>query len=183
MNLIRKYHAFPALLLSAVLGACIPPAAAQDFEVVLKHGRNGGDDYERTGLGLRLNPVWTHQWESWDATLRPEVELSQLRYTGSHPGNDRLSQAGAIGLLRVQKREGGIRPYAEVGLGAALFSGDRLGHRDISSHFQFSQHLGLGLEFTGGWDLGLQYSHYSNADIKKPNDGLDLYQILLGKRF
>lgn len=183
-NTLASRHLFPAVILSALLSVIAPSAvAAQGLQLVLKHGGNAAGDYERTGVGLRFKPLWVHEGTGWDATLHPEVELSRFRYTGSHPGNDRLSQAGAIGLLRVQKRDGGLRPYAEIGLGAALFSGARLGRKDISTHFQFSQHLGFGLEFSGGWNLGLQYSHYSNADIKKPNDGLDLYQILFGKRF
>ena len=51
------------------------------------------------------------------------------------------------------------------------------------ARFQFSQHLAVGVEFAKWGFVGLQYSHYSNADIEKPNDGLDLHQIVLGAKF
>ncbi|WP_168735227.1 acyloxyacyl hydrolase [Pseudothauera rhizosphaerae] len=176
---------FCRVLLAAAVAACTLPAAAQDGpELVLKHGRVGGGGYQRTGLGLRLGSVWENDWGGWHLSLRPEFELSRFSYDGSRGRpDDRLTQGGAIGLLRAYRGNGGTRPYGEVGLGVAMFSGDRLGSKDISTHFQFSQHLGAGLEFSGRWNLGLQYSHYSNGDIEKPNDGMDVYQVLFGVRF
>lgn len=62
-------------------------------------------------------------------------------------------------------------------------SRDTLGDKDFPTRFQFSQHLGPGVEFARRGYAGLQYSHYSNADIEKPNDGIDLHQIVLGAHF
>lgn len=166
----------------AVLSCALPTASASAADVVLKYG-DGGGGYERSGIGIRLAPVWSDDWGGWDATLRPEVELSRFRYTGSRPGPDGLTQGGAIGLLRLQRDSARVSPYAEVGLGAAMLSRDRLGNKELSTRFQFSQHVGLGLEFAAKWWLGWQYSHYSNGDIEKPNDGLDVHQIVVGARF
>lgn len=58
-----------------------------------------------------------------------------------------------------------------------------MGTRTFSTHFQFSEHLGLGVEFAEKWFGGWQFSHYSNAEIEKPNDGIDLHQIVVGARF
>jgi hypothetical protein len=39
------------------------------------------------------------------------------------------------------------------------------------------------VELTERGYAGLQYSHYSNADIEEPNDGIDLHQIVIGAHF
>ena len=40
--------------------------------------------------------------------------------------------------------------------------------------------LAVGVELTKRGYAGRQYSHYSNADIEKPNDGIDLLQLVIG---
>lgn len=158
------------------------PARAADTELLLRYG--GSDsDYERMGIGLRLGPLWSADWGGWKAELRPELELSQFRYTGPLPAPDSLEQGGAIAHFRASRGAGRLRPYAEAGLGISLFSNDTLGNKRFSTHFQFSQHLGLGLRFAESGFAGYQYSHYSNAKIDEPNDGIDLHQIVVGVGF
>lgn len=168
----------------AILAFTFAPfaAAAEGTGIALVVGEAGGD-YERAGLGLRFGPMWSGDWGNWKVSLRPELELSHFRYTGASPGPDSLNQVGGIGRLHLHYGEGRLRPYAEAGLGVSLFSRDTLGGKDFGSRFQFSQHLGLGVEFAKRGFAGLQYSHYSNADIEKPNDGLDLHQIVVGAYF
>jgi lipid A 3-O-deacylase len=172
-----------ALALLALSLAPLAAAATAEGRAVALQAGEAGSDYERVGLSLRLGPLWSSQWGNWKASLRPELELSHFRYTGPAAGPDSMEQIGAIGVLHLHHGEGSIRPYVEAGLGAALFSRDQLGSKDFSTSFQFSEHLGLGLEFAERWFAGLQYSHYSNADIEKPNDGLDLHQIVIGMHF
>jgi hypothetical protein len=167
--------AFPALPAAAATGGEGP-------EVVLRVGTNG-NDFERAGLGLRFGPFWSADWGKWNASLRPELELNRFRYTGTEAGPDSLNQGGAIGLFHVHYGQSRYRPYAEAGLGVAYFSRTRLGDKNFSTHFQFSEHLGIGIELVGRGFGGLQVSHYSNADIEKPNAGINLYQVVVGARF
>ncbi|MDO9596940.1 MAG: acyloxyacyl hydrolase [Azoarcus sp.] len=170
-------------MLAMVFAASMPTTAQADgLELVLKHGKNG-DRYERSGLGLRFAPLWSDDWGKLKLTLLPEVELTRLRYTGKRSEPDHLDQAGLIGLLRAHYGDARLRPYAEIGLGAALFSRTRLGGKNFSTSFQFSEHLGAGIEFADRWSLGWQFSHYSNADIEIPNNGINFHQIMLGVRF
>ncbi|HUX29659.1 MAG TPA: acyloxyacyl hydrolase [Thiobacillus sp.] len=171
-----------ALLAFALTPFTAASAAAEGREIALLVGE-GGSDYERAGLSLRFGPMWSADWGSWKASLRPELELSHFRFTGAGPGPDSLNQFGGIGRLHLHYGEGRLRPYAEAGLGVSLFSRDTLGNKDFSTRFQFSQHLAVGVEFAQWGFAGLQYSHYSNADIEEPNDGIDLHQIVLGARF
>lgn len=180
-SLSNRVRPAVALALGFALLAALPAGAA-DREALLRYGRSDSD-YERVGVGLRLAPVWSADWGSWKARLRPEFELSHFRYDGPPPLPDSLQQGGVVAHLRVERGTEGWRPYGEAGLGVSLFSNDRLGTKTFSTHFQFSQHLGLGVEFAGKGFAGYQYSHYSNADIDKPNDGIDLHQAVIGVRF
>lgn len=178
----RRRFGLPTAL--AILAFALAPftAAAEGPGIALVVGQ-ADSDYERAGLSLRFGPMWSADWGNWKASLRPELELSHFRYTGAGPGPDSLNQVGGIGLLHLHYGEGRFRPYAEAGLGVSLFSREVLGGKDFSTRFQFSQHLGLGVELARRGYAGLQYSHYSNADIEKPNDGIDLHQIVLGAYF
>lgn len=177
----RLFSAF-ALLAFTFTPFATASAAAEGPEIALLIGE-AGDDYERAGLSLRFGPLWSADWGNWNASLRPELELSHFRHTGPADGPDSLNQGGAIGRLHLHYGNGRWRPYAEAGLGVSLFSRDTLGSKDFSTRFQFSQHLAVGVELAKRGFAGLQYSHYSNADIEKPNDGIDLHQIVLGAHF
>ena len=155
--------------------------SAAEPAVSVFHGEH--DSYDRTGLSVRLGPVWETDWGQWHTGLHPELELSRFRFDGDGPGHDSLTQAGAMGMLRMVRGKGGLQPYAELGLGAALLSRTDLGSKVFSTAFQFSEHVGLGVELAGRYSLGWRYSHYSNGDIKSPNDGIDLHQLLIGARF
>jgi opacity protein-like surface antigen len=190
----RRPHALPpvhvpsaanAILSFSLMLLAAAPTGAAGAEIILRHGEGGGGHYERSGIGLRLGPLWSTEWGGWSAQLRPELELSHFRYTGPAPAApDGLTQGGAIAHFRAVRRGSDrLRPYAEAGLGLSLFSNDRLGEKAFSTHFQFSQHLGLGVRFAKSGFAGYQYSHYSNGDIDLPNSGIDLHQLVVGVDF
>ena len=78
------------------------------------------------------------------------------------------------------------KPYLEAGIGAALISRHQLrtkdGIRDMASTFQFEDRLGVGIK-TKKLDYHLRYIHYSNANLKKPNAGLDTLQVGIAFNF
>lgn len=169
---------FPLALLVA------SAARAEGVELAIRHGEDGGK-IEGTGLVLRLGPAWSKDWGNWQFVLRPEVELNRFRYTGSAPitGPGSLNEAAASAMLRLRRGGGGFGPYAEIGLGGAALSRTRLANKEFSTGFQFTERVGLGVELPGRWFAGWQYSHYSNASIKTPNDGIDFHQIVIGVSF
>jgi len=75
-----------------------------------------------------------------------------------------------------------VTPYIEVAVGLAYISDTTLGRRDLTTHYQFEDRLGLGLRFRD-WNVSARYMHYSNADIEKPNAGMDLYILSVGIPF
>jgi opacity protein-like surface antigen len=164
----------------AIALSVVGPVASGQSAVAVYHGEH--DNYARTAVSVRFGPVWEQDWGHWRARLHPEADVGHFRYTGSSDGADAMSQLGATALLRVVRGIGTIRPYAELGLGGALLSRTSLGPKRFSTNFQFAEHVGLGAEF-GGFSAGWRYSHFSNADIETPNEGIDLHQIVIGARF
>lgn len=172
------------LVVSSLALLAASAARAEGLEVVARYGPDGGK-IEGGGLALRLNPAWSKDWGSWKFDLRPELELNHFRYTGSasFSSPSSLNEGGASAMLRLHRGDGRFGPYAEVGIGAAALSHVSLGGKEYSTGFQFTERVGAGVEFGNGWFAGWQYSHYSNASIKKPNDGMDFHQLVIGVRF
>lgn len=162
----------------AILAAIAAPVAALDgmsFEV----GRNGGVDMVRFGVQWQWNQRWLpsagrHLGGYWDlsaGTWRGDALAGQ---------NDSVDDIGLTPTLRWQADDlKGF--YVEGGIGAHYLSGTTLGSRRFSTRFQFGDHLGIGYRFgpRGAFDLGYRYQHLSNADIKRPNDGMDFNQLRL----
>ncbi|WP_044873512.1 acyloxyacyl hydrolase [Pseudomonas sp. LFM046] len=69
-----------------------------------------------------------------------------------------------------------VKPYVEAGIGVAFFENTELEDNDLGSSFQFEDRLGVGLRFSGQ-ELGLRATHYSNAGLEQPNDGVEAYTL------
>lgn len=69
--------------------------------------------------------------------------------------------------------------YVEAGIGVSLLDDTQFAGKDVSTHFQFEDRLGLVARFGQHkqHQLALRYFHYSNAGIKKPNPGLDFIAL------
>lgn len=75
-----------------------------------------------------------------------------------------------------------VRPYVEGGIGVAGISDTTIGHRNMTTGFQFEDRIGAGVQI-GDVDLSCRYMHYSNGSIKQPNDGIDIFIATVGYRF
>jgi lipid A 3-O-deacylase len=70
------------------------------------------------------------------------------------------------------------KPYIKAGIGVSYIDKTFLDDKGFSTHFQFEDRIAFGID-NGDFDLSLNYIHYSNASIKKPNDGLDTLLLSL----
>lgn len=70
--------------------------------------------------------------------------------------------------------------FLEAGIGLAMIDFVQIGGRDLSSHFQFEDRIGLSWAYSGNQKSSLNFNifHYSNAGLKQPNQGLNL--LVLG---
>ena len=100
--------------------------------------------------------------------------------------NKSLIAVGAYPVLRFDIGEvWGIVPYIEGSVGFNLLSHVTIEARDLSTAFQFGEFFGGGFAFGDKrqYDLGFRYQHISNADIKRPNDGMSYGGIVFQYRF
>jgi lipid A 3-O-deacylase len=151
----------------AMLSTGASPVPALDG-VSLEFGKNGS--YEMARLGAQWQ--WQKRW----------LDLSAAQWSADVPAglNDSLVDIGFTPTLRWQA--GDLRGfYLEAGIGLHFLSHTSLGGRRFSTAFQFGDHLGLGYRFgaKGAYDLSYRFQHHSNADIKKPNAGMDFHQVRL----
>lgn len=146
---------------------------ARALEVSGVMGVSGqGDPTYRVSLGRNWNQGW------WRTGIGHVTGYWDLGYT--YWGRGAYSGAHSLSLSPVfvyQFAGECIRPFVEFGIGTALFSKTRVGDKRLGSSFNFEDRIGVGIGFAGGQRVGLRASHYSNAGIKAPNDGIESYSI------
>ena len=137
----------------------------------------GGDKVQMARIGLQWD--WNKRWLSSNGTHIGgywDLTLGHWRATEHKNDPDRTQHITLLGITPVLRfqRNSKIGFYAEAGIGAHLMSelydnnGDQL-----STSFQFGDHIGAGYVFGNKLDIGFKYQHFSNGSIKKPNDGVD----------
>ncbi len=123
------------------------------------------------------NCYWSLSWEG---------NLSYwYLYKTIRDGEDNLWEVGVTPNFRLERERDWGRPYLEAGLGIHLLSEVRIGHRDMSSAFQFGSHAGFGLRFGGNdqYDLAWRIEHLSNAGLREPNPGINFSMVRFGYRW
>lgn len=105
------------------------------------------------------------------------------RYGLGGMGREDIVDVGLTPVVRVQRHD--MRGfYGELGIGLHWLSGRYVNNgKQLSTHFQFGDHIGLGYVFDGGAELGLSYQHFSNGGFKKPNDGVNFTVVKLAYPF
>ena len=128
-------------------------------------------DWLSTG-GMHLNGYWDLNLGWWHGNRYEDRDATQ--------------NLGVIGITPVFRWENVNKKgfYAEAGIGASLFSETYNNHGNrMSTAFEFADHIGLGYVFNNKFDLGLRVQHYSNAGIKKPNNGENFVVLRGAYRF
>ena len=169
-----------AVAIGVLAVGCFATPAFAGNAIELRYGERG--DVSLRAASVAIGELWSRSGTSWSMTLQPVLEGGRFRNRGTSE-RESLSYGG-LGLgFRVVRASGAIRPYLEAGVGGTLFSETRLAERDFSTRFQFTEWIGVGLQLSEHFTIGWRYSHFSNASIKQPNDGIDIQQIVIGARF
>lgn len=141
----------------------------------------GGNKTKMARLGVQWN--WDRQWWRSNGThLGGYWDLSFAHWRGERFQNtpNARQSLNAIGITPVLRLQNDNRKglYAEIGIGMHLLSEhyDNNG-RQFSTSFQFGDHVGFGYVFANNVELGMKLQHFSNASIKKPNDGVNFISI------
>jgi|APSaa5957512622_1039677.scaffolds.fasta_scaffold181782_1 lipid A 3-O-deacylase len=75
-----------------------------------------------------------------------------------------------------------FRPYIAGGIGATFIDRYRIRDRNLGSNFQFEDRIGIGV-IIERFDINFSYFHYSNAGLKLPNSGIDIFLVSGAFRF
>ena len=116
----------------------------------------------------------SHDGESmyslWNIDVIPEFGLVQFK---DNVSGKELKQIYFTPMISYQMGKFTI----DGGIGISLLNGQHLGEKNISTNFQFTDHIGIGYTFYKKYKIGYRITHVSNADIKRPNPGIDSQQV------
>jgi lipid A 3-O-deacylase len=141
-------------------------------------GQNG--DLQRVAA-VYETPVWWRYLLGHNGArvdLNGEFEISYWMSGDREPSH--LWQLGFTPMFRWWPRD---TFYVEAGVGATVVNQTRFAGRDLSTAFQFGSHLGMGVLINRRHKIALRISHFSNADIKTPNPGLNLIELTYTYQF
>ena len=172
----RATRALAAVSVLAAL-AC-GSAQAAEVSALWGAGRYG---YRNATLAVQTGPLWTRQLAHSSLDLVLEASAGQVSGPASGTGQRHLAHVGLTPFLHWWFAP---QTALEFGIGANLFSGTTLGGKTISTAYQFGDSIGLLHRFAGTpWTVGARFTHYSNADIKRPNPGQDYMQLRVAYTF
>ncbi|MBQ4836683.1 acyloxyacyl hydrolase [Pseudoalteromonas luteoviolacea] len=86
---------------------------------------------------------------------------------------------------QVMSLKNGAAIFAELGIGVAYVKNKVFVGKNIGSHLQFEDRIGVAMKFgeKNKDIIALRYLHYSNAGIKRPNPGLDFISLSFTRLF
>ncbi|QTT86988.1 acyloxyacyl hydrolase [Pseudomonas chlororaphis] len=159
-----------AALAAALLGQSLSvQAAGVEFSV----GQTS-DSTQAYRLGMQFD--WDKSW------LQSDVGRLTGYWSGAYTfwDGDKKSSNHSLSFSPVLVYEfagQNIKPYIEAGIGVAVFANTEVEDNKLGSAFQFEDRFGFGLRFNGGHEVGIRATHYSNAGITTPNDGVESYSL------
>lgn len=127
----------------------------------------------RVALGFDWDKAWL---ESATGRLTGYWDLGYTYWESGDEAGGRHSVSFAP-VFVYEFGTGEVRPFIEAGIGVSMFSGSSAGDQKLGSAFNFEDRLGAGLKFGDSQRVGLRVTHYSNAGIKEPNDGIESYAL------
>lgn len=173
-----------SLVATAVVLAAAPAISFAVDGVSFEAGTGNSTQIARVGAQWR----WDQQWFKSNGThLGGYWDLSLAQWRGNrYQGRDATQNITVIGITPVFRFQNDSLKgfYVEGGVGANLMSElYNNGGRQMSTSFEFGDHIGLGYVFQNKLDVGIRLQHYSNGGIKHPNDGVNFAVLRAAYQF
>jgi hypothetical protein len=180
-------HIIRSLAAVAALAAAQAGHAADGLVDSVSLEAGGGEHVQVVRFSAQKD--WNKNWLAtrgyhlsgyWDANVAYWRANQWLDVPGNH------KNLAVIGITPVFRWEADDKLgfYADAGIGAALFSSVyRNTHRQLSTAYEFADHVGVGYVFANKWEVGARLQHYSNGGIKHPNGGVNLFLVKAAYHF
>ena len=189
MNLFKRLLSISLLLIGQVFAVDANATNWIDAFSFTYGKDEDSNDNEVFRLGLQNR--WERTWfkgGAWYLGGYWDAELAYMESDIKNSDNNDLLDISLTSVLRYQRDanlSSGVTPYAEAGIGPHLLSKTSLGFQKYSTALQFGSLVGFGLGFGGNgqYEIAYRFQHISNANIKKPNDGMSLHLLRLGYSF
>jgi lipid A 3-O-deacylase len=177
---MRVIHRLSPVAATFAMAAAMALSASTAQASVLSGGGIGlhlgqGDHYQRLELAWESPSLWDHAFTGNNSRLDLVGELGVAYWKGTGGHSPNAWQLSAIPFLRWTYHN---RFYVEGGIGPTVFSRTTVAGETISTAFQFGDQIGIGAYLSNNSRLGFRFSHFSNASIKTPNPGLNVFQLL-----
>ena len=162
------------------LAAALWASTAFAVDSVSVEAGRGTHNLNMARLGVQWNAQ--HKWfstEGWGL-----ARYWDLSFGGWNGGHGAVYDFGLTPVFRLE-RPGGT-PYLEAAIGIHILSDLDIGTgSELSTRFQFGDHIGAGLRFGAQreHDLSLRLQHLSNAGIRNPNPGVNFLQLRFQHHF
>lgn len=167
-----------ALLFTAIAGLLPPLASTVKADEVHVGAAYSTDQLRGARVGYRTDS--THfSFLEWAGNPEVAFEGALNHWQDSNNTADNISAFTLSPIFRWSLTDGPRPLYLEAGVGGSYIDSTRIGDRRLSTRFQFEDRVGLSWQYSTTSDarVSVQYTHYSNADIEQPNDGLDFFSV------
>lgn len=178
---MKKLHLLFVFLLAFGAVSHVHSAPNKTAQAVAVDLLVGSDDI--TGLRLAYRP-YIYQvnnvpyFDQLDIYWEVSVNFWEFGEFNQHETNYAIALSPVIGKT-FYHIDGKYPLRWEFGIGISLVEDTRFAGKDIGSHYQFEDRIGLAVDF--GEDhkqsLALRYMHYSNGGLNSKNPGLDFLNL------
>jgi len=174
-----RYSLFAAFLYGITFSSMAGQSVAIDY-------LHGFDDIK--GVRVAYRPVTTSLYTDWfgDIKLYWEASFNVWEYGRYNDHDTNLALALSPVLVKQISTVYDKYPlYLEAGIGASLVNDRHFAGKNIGSHYQFEDRLGLllSLDEQEVNQLALRYMHYSNGGLNSDNPGLDFLNVSYSYHF
>ncbi|MAK71716.1 MAG: acyloxyacyl hydrolase [Idiomarina sp.] len=169
------------LLLTASLVSLLPllttsqPALSSEIHIGAAYS---ADQMRGARVGYRTEAK-QFDWLDWAGSPTLAFEGALNQWQNSNDTADNIFAVTFSPIVSWQLTDSSQPLFLEAGIGGSYIDQTHIGNRRLSTRFQFEDRIGLSWQYSAESDarVSIQYTHYSNADIEQPNDGLDFFSV------
>jgi hypothetical protein len=158
-----------------LLGCCLS-TTSQAGEALFGLGAGPQFDTDDNNQAAFVDAILYDYHRSSRQILSLGTSITHLK-TNSASGNNHLTVFSVFPELRLSSTLASKTVFFHVrALGPSYLTTTTFGEREQAMHFAFQAQVGGGiyLDHEKKYQLRLQYRHFSNANLKQPNDGIDV---------